>query len=228
MGFEVVNHADRETQAFGSDRRTCPRTSFSFPVDYLASGRVYRDYVRNVSLAGASIGGRDFFIPGERISIAFPLANSPNQINGEIVWVDPNAFGIVFKSVCPKCKELSLSPPVPVEEDPAGINVELRKTGKIKRKRARWHRSTSTEVIKYRLYWSVEAEVDYDSQYVELGDVEEAVLPDDLPSFPLITGTLHLGITGLSKAGNESDMTKISACLDFSVPEAPKQLWLEE
>lgn len=197
-------------------------------MDYLASGRVYRDYVRNVSLAGASIGCRDFFIPGEKISIAFPLANSPNQINGEIVWVDTNAFGIAFKSVGPKCKELSLSPPEPSEERPVGIQVEIKKTGKIKRKRIRWHRSSSPEVNTYRLYWSMEAEVDYDSQCVELGDVAEAILPDDLPSFPLITGTLHLGITALSKAGNESDMTKISAFLDYTVPEPPKQIWLEE
>jgi len=197
-------------------------------VDYIASGRVYRDYVRNVSLAGASIGCRDFFIPGEKISIAFPLANSPNQINGEIMWVDTNAFGIAFKSVGPKCKELSLSPPEPSEERPVGIQVESKKTGKIKRKRIRWHRSSSYEVTQYRLYWSVEAEVDYDSQCVELGDVAEAILPDDLPSFPLITGMLHLGITALSKAGNESDMTKISAFLDFTVPEPPKQIWLED
>ena len=197
-------------------------------MDYLASGRVYRDHVRNVSLAGASIGCRDFFIPGEQISIAFPLANSPNQINGEIVWVDSNAFGIAFKSVGPKCKELSLSPPEPTEERSVGIQVDLKKTGKIKRKRIRWYRSPGTEVIKYRLYWSVDAEVDYDTQYVELGNVAEAILPDDIPSFPLITGTLHLGITALSKAGNESDMTKISALLNFTVPEAPKQIWVED
>jgi len=223
-----VNHAGRAPQALGSDRRTCPRTRFSVPVDYLASGRVYRDYVRNVSLEGASIGGRDFFIPGERISISFPLANSPNQINGEIVWVDTDAFGIVFKSVCPKCKELASSPLEPVEEHPVGIKVALRKGGKIKRKRIRWRRSASTDVITYRLYWSADAEVDYDSQYVDLGNVEQAVLPDDIPFFPLSTGTVYLGITALSQAGNESEMTRITVFLDFTVPEAPKQLWLEE
>jgi len=223
-----VNHTDRETQAPGTDRRTCPRTIFSVPVDYLASGRVYRDYVRNVSLAGASIGCRDFFIPGEKISISFPLAESLNQINGEIVWVNTNCFGVAFKSVGPRCKELSLSPPEPLEERPAGIQVDIKKAGKIKSKRVRWYRSPSTEVFKYRLYWSVEGEVDYDSRYVELGNVAEAILPDDIPSFPLITGTLYLGITALSKAGNESDMTKISASLDFTVPEAPKQIWVEE
>ena len=223
-----MNHTERETQAPGADRRTYPRTSFSVPVDYFASGRVYRDYIRNVSLAGASIGCRDFFIPGEQIAIAFPLANSPNQINGEIVWVDSNTFGIAFKSVGPKCKELSLPPPEPAEEQPVGIRVEIKKTGKIKRKRIRWYPSPSTEVVKYRLYWSVGGEVDYDSQYVELGNVADAILPDDIPSFPLITGTVYLGITALSQAGNESDMTKITASLDFTVPEAPHQIWVED
>ena len=83
-------------------------------------------------------------------------------------------------------------------------------------------------MIKYRLYWSVEGEVDYDCQYVELGNVAGVILPDDIPSFPLITGTLYLGITALSKAGNESDMTKITASLDFTLPEAPKQIWVED
>ncbi len=223
-----MNHTDQETQAPGADRRAYPRTTFSVPVDYFASGRVYRHYVRDVSLGGASIEGRDFFIPGERISIAFPLANSPNQINGEIVWVNPHSLGIVFRSVGPKCKELALSPSELVEERPVGPRVATKKTGKIKRKKIRWHRSPSIEVIQYRLYWSVASEVDYDSQYVELGDVTEAILPDDIPFFPLIAGMLHLGITALSKAGNESDMTRISASLDFTVPEAPKQIWLEE
>jgi hypothetical protein len=223
-----VNLIDRETRSPGTERRICPRTSLSVPVDYFASGRVYRDYVQNLSLEGALIGCRDFFIPGEKISIAFPLADSLNQINGEIKWVDTNFFGIAFKSVSPKCKELSLAPPEPVEKRPAGSHAENKKAGKIKRKKIRWYRSPNPEVIKYRLYWSVEGEVDYDSRHVELGNVAEAILPDDIPSFPLMNGALCLGITALSRAGNESDMTKIRAPLDFTVPEAPKQIWIED
>jgi hypothetical protein len=74
----------------------------------------------------------------------------------------------------------------------------------------------------------VKEQVDYHSQYVDLHHVTEAVLPDDIPSFPLITGTLYLGITAITKAGNESEMTKASASLDFTLPEAPKQIWVEE
>ena len=153
---------------------------------------------------------------------------SPNQINGEIVWVDTHAFGVDFKSVGPKFKELAPFDLDPVEERPVGIEVEIRKSGRIKRKRIRWHRSPSAEVSNYRLYWSVGEAVGYDSQYVKLGDVTEAILPDDVPFFPLIRGTVHLGITALSHAGNESDMTKLSASLNFLVPEDPKQIRLEE
>ena len=153
---------------------------------------------------------------------------SPNLINGEIVLADTYACGVVFKSVGPKCKELAHFHLDPVEERPVGIEVEIRETGRIKRKRIRWHPSPSAEVSNYRLYWSVREAVGYDSQYVELGDVTEAILPDDIPPFPLISGTVHLGITALSNTGNESDMTKISASLDFLVPEDPKQICLEE
>jgi len=64
--FEAVNQTFRETPALGAERRTCPRTRLSVPVDYLASGRVYRDYVRDVSLGRASIGCRDSSFPVSR------------------------------------------------------------------------------------------------------------------------------------------------------------------
>ena len=40
-------------------------------------------------------------------------------------------------------------------------------------------------------------------------------------------GKVELGIAAVNQAGNESDNTKISASLDFTVPEAPKLVWLE-
>jgi actin-like ATPase involved in cell morphogenesis len=116
----------------------------------------------------------------------------------------------------------------PVEARPVGIEVEIRKTGRIRKKRIHWHCSASAEVSNYRLYWSVGEAVGYGSQYVELDNVTEAILPDDIPSFPLVSGTVHLGITALSNEGNESDMTKISTSLDLLAPEAPQRIWLEE
>jgi hypothetical protein len=102
-----------------------------------------------------------------------------------------------------------------VAKRPAEIEAKVRETGRLRRKKIRWNRSPSAEVSNYRLYWSIGEAVGYDSQYMELGDVTEAILPDDIPSFPLISGTVHLGVTALSNARNESDMTKTSASFDF-------------
>jgi hypothetical protein len=43
-----------------------------------------------------------------------------------------------------------------------------------------------------------------------------------------MAGNLELGITAVNQAGNESDITKISAYFDFTVPEAPKSLMVED
>jgi actin-like ATPase involved in cell morphogenesis len=158
---------------------------------------------------------------GYKKLFTFERPKSPNQISEDIECVDANACGIVFKSVGTKLKELAHFHLDPVEERPVGIEVEIRKTGRIRRKRIRWHRSAGVEVTNYRLYWSVGEPVGYDSQYVELDDVTEAILPDDIPSFPPVSGTVHLGITALNNTGNESDMTKISTSLDLLVQEAP-------
>lgn len=126
---------------------------------------------------------------------------------GEVVWLGRKSEGLPQGHLAP------------LEERPAEIEAEIRERGQSKRKRIRWHRSPSAEVSNYRLYWSIGDAVGYDSQYMELGaDVTEAILPDDIPSFPLISGTVHLGITALSNARNESDMTKTSASFDFLVP----------
>ena len=120
-------------------------------------------------------------------------------------------------------QESEALPPVRLdrlEECPAETGVDISHAGRVRKKRVRWHRSASAEVSGYRLYWSVGKAVGYDSQYMELGDVPEAILPDDIPSFPLISGTVHLGVTALNKARNESDMTKTSASFDFVAPKA--------
>ena len=43
-----------------------------------------------------------------------------------------------------------------------------------------------------------------------------------------IAGNLELGIAAVNQAGNESDITTISAYFDFTVPEAPKSLVVED
>ena len=53
-------------------------------------------------------------------------------------------------------------------------------------------------------------------------------LPDDIPSFPLLAGEIELGVSAISEAGNESEITKFRVFIDFIVPEPPKNLKLED
>jgi hypothetical protein len=100
--------------------------------------------------------------------------------------------------------------------------------GKIKKRKIRWEPSSSPEVINYRFYWSEIGPVDYDSYSQEVGNVTHVVLPDDVPSFPLSVGEFEIGITGVTETGNESDFVRISARFDFTVPEAPKNLTIDD
>jgi len=100
--------------------------------------------------------------------------------------------------------------------------------GRIKKRRICWEPSMSDDVVKYRLYWSEEGVVDYASKSVDVGNVTEVVIPDDIPSFPRIKGDVALGIAAVNEGGNESDMAKMTAKINFIVPDAPTNLVVEE
>ncbi len=98
---------------------------------------------------------------------------------------------------------------------------------KIKKRKLRWEASESSQVVGYKLYWSESGEVGYDSQYVRLGKVTEIILPDDVEAFTPGDGPIAFGITAYDELGNESDMTTFVAPYQFSVPQAPVDLWVE-
>jgi hypothetical protein len=100
--------------------------------------------------------------------------------------------------------------------------------GRIRKKRIRWEPSSDVGVIRYRLYWSKDGDAGYDSDHVDLGLVTEVILPEGVPSFPLVAGEMSLGITAFNEAGNESDMTKTAANLNFLTPNAPRDLMVED
>jgi hypothetical protein len=100
--------------------------------------------------------------------------------------------------------------------------------GRIKKKRIRWQPPFGSRLFRYRLYWTLEGDLSYSSDHADLGPVSEVLLPDDVPSFPLVSGEIYLGITAINEAGNESDMTKTVAYLDFMVPDAPRDLIVED
>jgi hypothetical protein len=93
---------------------------------------------------------------------------------------------------------------------------------RIKKRRVAWDASPSPGVVGYRLYWTVDGSVSYNSEFAEIGNVTEISLPEGVSGFPFIAGRMELGLTALDESGNESDMTKFSASFHFVAPEPPK------
>ena len=56
----------------------------------------------------------------------------------------------------------------------------------------------------------------------------EVTLPDDIPSFPLVAGRIVLGVSAVGPSGNESEITSVTGDIDFTTPEAPRKLRVED
>ena len=92
---------------------------------------------------------------------------------------------------------------------------------KIRKYKLCWNASDSETVIGYKLYWSEGMEIDYDSQFIDVGSVTEVALPDDVA---LADGPVMFGVTAIDKDGNESDMATIEEPYQLDVPNAPAVL----
>jgi hypothetical protein len=99
---------------------------------------------------------------------------------------------------------------------------------KIKKRKLSWIKSGSSQVIGYKLYWSDNGAVDYDSKCEMLGNVTQVVLPDDVKSFRPNGGPVRFGVTSVDELGNESDMITLKAPYQFRVPEPPDDLYLQK
>jgi len=99
---------------------------------------------------------------------------------------------------------------------------------KIKRRKLKWIASDSSQVVGYKLYWSENGAVAYDSQCAIVGNVTEIILPDDVKSFMPNGGPVEFGITAVDELGNESDMITLKAPYQFNVPKAPEDLYLQK
>ena len=99
---------------------------------------------------------------------------------------------------------------------------------KIKKRKLSWIESDSSQVIGYKLYWSENGAVDYDSKCAMLGNVTEIVLPDDVESFKPNGGPVKFGVTAVDELGNESDMITLQAPYQFNVPRPPDDLYLQK
>ena len=92
---------------------------------------------------------------------------------------------------------------------------------KLKPRILRWRASESAQVAFYKLYWSGEGGVDYDSNHAVVGNVTEVLLPDGVKAFTPGNGPIEFGLTAVDELGNESDMVRLHAPYQFSVPSPP-------
>jgi hypothetical protein len=89
---------------------------------------------------------------------------------------------------------------------------------KIVSKTLKWNASASTDTTGYKVYWATTGVADYTSTFANVGNVTSVKIPTDISTFPTAGGAISVGITAYDAAGNESDMTLISATLDFTAP----------
>ena len=180
--------------------------------------------LQNVSEGGAYIGSINCgkVSPGQEIFLVPLIRTLCEEVCGKISWVGSNGMGVEFQ-----LPELEPGEWAPVPDDTLASEKDSKNMGKVNNKKVRWEPSTTPDV-KYRLYWSIDGGVDYHSDHVDVGNVTEVNFPNDIPSFPLTSGKVELGISAISEAGNESELTKTIIQMDFTVPEAPKNLLVED
>jgi len=213
---------------FGFEKRQFHRADCLVPVNFAVKGRSYRESLKNLSQGGACIHAARAFSVGEEISLELPPQDHGERVVGDVVWVRPEGIGVKFRVPGQVIMEKLVSGQENQNKGCTITEKEASRMGKIRNKKLRWEPVAGAEATKYRLYWSENGTVDYSSNFAEVGVVTQVILPDDIPSFPRIAGNLELGIAAVNQAGNESDITKISAYFDFTVPEAPKSLVVED
>jgi hypothetical protein len=198
------------------------------PIRYEIRGGNFSDTLRNISEGGGYLQTFRSFSAGEEIALDFSQQDHEQKVMGHVVWVGPEGLGLKFR-VSDQALVQKLAPGQDSHYE--GLNItkkEARQMGRIKQKKLRWEPAAGEGAAKYKLYWSENGTLDYASSFAEVGAVTQLILPDDIPAFPRIAGNLELGISAVNQAGNESDITRINAYFDFTVPEAPKSLVVED
>ncbi len=226
--FSLFESIRKPSYDSGLEKRHFQRTGCFLGISYAVKGHNFRDTLRNVSQGGGYLQTARSFSVGEEISLDLPPRNHGEKVVGNVVWVGPEGIGLKFRVP----DRTLIQKLVPGQENQnKELNItkkEARQMGKINQKKLRWEPAAGEESAKYKLYWSENGTLDYTSSFAEVGAVTQVILPDDIPSFPRVAGNLELGIAAVNQAGNESDITKISAYFDFTVPEAPKSLVVED
>ena len=94
---------------------------------------------------------------------------------------------------------------------------------KVRRYRPSWEPSESQNIIGYKIYWSRSESVNYDSEFIDVGNVTEMELADDIL---FVDNPIMFGVTAIDRDGNESDITTLVGPYTLHVPKAPTGLSL--
>ena len=94
---------------------------------------------------------------------------------------------------------------------------------KIRKYKLSWEASESQNITGYKIYWSKSNSVNYDSKYIDVGNVTEVTLSNDLTTS---SSTIMFGVTAVDRDGNESDITTLEKTHQFHIPKAPEGLSL--
>ena len=227
--FEAIGKPLPGKTRMADERRRHPRKESLIPVSFVMDQRECRDSILNISSGGVFIATAAR-IPRDReivMTFVHPSIGRKLSLVGRIAWANPSGIGVRFKRLV-QDGQISSMPFDDVGSLSNEQKREVRSMGKIRKRRICWEPSMSDDVVKYRLYWSEDGVVDYSSNSVDVGNVTEVVIPDDIPTFPRVKGDVALGIAAVNDAGNESDMTKMTAKINFLVPDAPTNLVVEE
>jgi hypothetical protein len=215
--------AIRRLNLLRAEKRRYSRKACYVGVKYVVRGHSYDDLVTNISSGGACIRTQRLFLPGDAISLDFSFLGMKMHIEGQIAWGSPRSIGIEFGSVSADAKGVRYDFG---REDVICAEKEVMGGGKVRKRTVRWESSAGAQ--KYRLYWSTQGPVGYESEFAEIENKTLVILPDEIPSLPKIAGNIELGITAVNAVGSESNITIARVYVDFTVPEAPKALTVED
>jgi hypothetical protein len=222
--FQSVRRSDSDA---APEKRLYPRRECLKELNYKVRDRWYKGTVRNISDGGVYVHAGARFYRGAEIVLDFPSALLRGKVQGVIAWVGFRGMGVKFRNTESQDTTFGFRDREGVMNDIVLFPKKRVEMGRIRSRRVHWEPS-STANVEYRLYWSIGGGVDYHSDHADVGNVKEINLPNDISSFPLTWGKFELGISAINQAGNESELTKVSVSLDFSIPEAPRNLKVEE
>jgi Tfp pilus assembly protein PilZ len=213
------------------ERRHHRRRACLIPAKEVGQSRPYEEFILDISSAGVFIETRRPVCRDQEIEVTFIHPGSLKDITvvGRVVWLGEKGFGMRFKRLVRK-QEDENSGQLRKDriEERQHMEEEEKKVGKIRQKKILWQASPTPGINRYKLYWSTDGILDYSSPSLEVGSSNDIVLPEGAPSFPLVNGKLTLGISAINDAGNESDITQVKAEVNFVVPDAPRNLRIED